>query len=307
MLKVTLEMLQGRSSWTESHYYLSGSTIPAATPDFIALANARAACLGSGAYLTAIRLSEVPANRIVEDIGVAAPGLTGTWPTPDKKQQYAATLPNVALLMRLQSGQSGAGSSKSIYLACPPTINIGTGLGNTLNVVIDGSFDTPLGSYMKLLTGSAKTDGSDASAPQTKWGYRSRANGNPSRVTALAFDANTPPNLLVTTLVPVPGITAGNMVWLSGFRRTARSGDALGGAYFVNKVTVPVSPATSPYVYSITQADDINPAGFSVLGTIQQLEYVYPPYGLGYSVVKAVTRKRGGSLGAPRGRSVHRN
>lgn len=288
-MKVDLNMNLGRASWTETHYYLASSDFLTAAAAAATLANARSQLLGVGATMGPLRISDVPANRNVDDVQYNHG--TGSWPADPTGLLYAAQHPNVALLVRLQ----GPTQNKLLYLGgCPNKIFNQPG-GSVPGVTFDGVFNPPFFAYMGLLTNSG---GSPGSSP---WGFRARNSTGELSATSLVQNAAYPGMIGVVTQSP-PTWSQGQEVWLTGWRRINTGLPGLSGGWVVGGILAPVPPATGPWTTFLANSGGVSTTNFRAPGQINGLNYSYVPYET-YAVLKAVTRKRGGSYGAPRGRS----
>lgn len=306
-LKVTLEMACEGQTWTESHYYLPQAVLPFNDPALTDLTNARAALLGNNAFLTGVRVSLVPANRVVTDYFVQTQGLAGTWPPDPTGLIYSASIPNAALLIKMNGGGMTPTPQKSLYLAGPPAATIATGVSGILDINPIAAFLIALGKYMFQLTGSASQLFSTTGPSQVRWGYRTRSSQN--TVVAVGppvTNAGFPGMVGIQVFSTLPGVVVGGQVWLSGWRRLNPRIPGLAGAWTVAGILPPTAPNQTPTTYFLANSGNVSPTNFKGIGSIAPLSFNYTPYGLGYLVEKAVTRKRGESVGLRRGRLLRR-
>ena len=305
-LKFDMFMSLNGQTWSESHYFLPGSTLPVQTAPFTSLMSFRAACLGRGASVTGGRISTVPGSEVTEDIYLSPGGYTPSWPVDTVYGSYNATIPNDSLLVRMSAQDYTAAPIKSLYLASPPSIAISTSSHNPNDLGTDASFNTALGQYMYQLTNNP-APGNFNGVNQSTWGYRVRDTSLELNALAPVTNSGYPGMIGIPTLVAIPnvGFMPGNVheVYITGYRRINPRLQGLSGKWSIYQFTSPVAPATFPYTYYLNGSGNVSPTNFSTIGLIAPMTYVYRPYGLLWNVDKAVTRKRGESIGARRGRS----
>ncbi len=305
-LKVDLFMALNGQTYSESHYYLLGNTLPVLPGPFTYLAALRAACLGYGAALTGIRISTVPASGTTQDLYFGISQYVPVWPLDPIGGTYQATIPNDAVLIRMTSGLFGAFPEKSLYLASPPSVAISTLTRDPADLGSNAAFNTALGQYMYLLTG-AITPNSTSTATQGQWGYRVRDRSTPFQAGVPVTNAGYPGMIGIPTFNQLPnvGFLPGNTheIYITGYRRINPRLQGLSGVWRVGAILPPVAPAVFPWTYFLLNSGNVSPTNFSTIGQAAPLAYLYEPYGPFWSVDKAVTRKRGESIGARRGRS----
>jgi hypothetical protein len=305
-LKFDMFMSLNGQTWSESHYFLPGTTLPVQTSPFLSLMSFRAACLGYGASVTGGRISTVPGSEVTEDIYLPGGGYIPHWPLDPIGGTYNATIPNDSLLVRMSAAVYTASPIKSLYLAAPPAVAISTSSHTPNDVGSDASFSTALGQYMYQLTGNA-TPGNFNGTSGDRWGYRVRDTSQELYALAPVTNSGYPGMIGIPTLVPIPNVgdLPGNIraVYITGYRRINPRLQGLSGKWEVFQFTSPVAPATNPYTYYLINSGNVSPTNFLTKGLIAPLVYVYRPYGPLWNVDKAVTRKRGESIGARRGRS----
>lgn len=286
-MKVDMNITCGRFSWTESHYDLNASNFLAAVPDATTLAGLRGQLCGTGAAVVGVRISEVPGNRNVDDLNIGKQ--IGTWPTDPSGLHYAAAFPNQAALIKLQT----ATINKNLYLAGLPAGIFNQPGGSVPGITLDGVVNSPLFAYLNALAPIGQSGGI--------WGCRVRDTSQEQNSSGLVTSATYPGSVGVVTQA-APTWAAGDEVFLTGWRRLNTGLPGLSGEWVVQAVVAPVAPATGPWTTFLLNSQAVSPTNFNSPGTIDLLSYVYHPYET-WSIVKAVTRKRGGSYGAPRGRS----
>lgn len=302
-VKVELLMEAFGQSWSEAHYFIPSDDLVVATGFGAALAAWRALCLGIGAGVTAVRASKVPGNRTTQSFNNSGAGWQPTPIADPTKTIWQATLPNVSLLLRLYHSGANAHPPKSLYLACPPTVAVqgGADLNQDVNIVANGgaAFLQNLRNYLRQLTGL-----SPPSPPviQNTWGYRTRDDSGFQPAQGVVASAGAPAMVGIQTLTALIGIGAGMEVYVKGFRRENDEDPGLNGTWRVASVILS-NPPTVPYnTYFLHNSGAVSPTNFVTYGIIMPNDYLYVPYDPNYDIVKAVTRKRGGSIGLRRGR-----
>jgi hypothetical protein len=305
-MPVKFEMLmQGfGQSWSEAHYFLPSDSLQAALAYSNVIAGARANCLGLGATVTAVRASAVPGNRETASFNNQGQGWAPQAVADAAHNVWQATLPNVALLIRFYSTSGGFYPPKSLNLASPPTIAVQAGANQNLddNLVANGgaAFLLALKYYLLNLTGYFPPS---VATQQSVWGYRARDESGFEPAQGVVASAGAPAMVGIQTTSPLIGVTAGGRVYVKGFRRLNDESPGLNGNWRV-ATFVPSNPPTVPYnTYYFLNSGGVSPTNFTTYGIIMPEEYVYVPYDPNYDIVKAVTRKRGGSIGLRRGRS----
>jgi len=287
-MKVTMQFVLGRSSWTESHYsrtftdiYSNGAQAAA-----LKLAGIRSALLGNGAALGRLRLSRTDVKRTINNVpldGVVP--ATGSLPQDDPATD--ADIPNVSAILSC-SDQNG--HTKNLYLAGIPE---GT---------VEISQATPL--YFKFTGGWTKIYNAYVTELVANWNFRVKAPIQPATLVHVVQPTQTPlPGVKITILSPLTGQPADPPfeVDLVGFRRLNTRSPGLSGPYDVIQVDSLVGPPAATVLY-LADTGNVSPTNFTRLGTAAVMAFQYVPY-QNIVVTKSGTRKRGGSIGAPRGRS----
>lgn len=286
-VKVTMFMAAEGYSWSESHYYLGGSTFDLASGPALQLCRLRKPLLGDYANLTGCRLSYVPANRQIYDLDPAAfsngGGTFDIIPGGSASDQ-----PFTSLMLNLQN----LAANKNLYLAGIPDGVIQVNPAYPNGYEPGGDFGLFLAAYMAYLCGNLAGSG--------VWGFRSRIRNPGQIVNAVADQPGFGNNIGVSTAVNA-GIAAGQEAYLTGFKRTNTRLPSLAGAYTVVGV-VPPGSGNPNWITVLGDTGNVGEDNFFALGQIAPLQFQYLPYQL-YRVVRATHRKRGASYGAPRGRS----
>jgi len=296
-LKLTANLLQDRYSWTESHYLLNFSALPPVgivgpTPlDAVvgSYSTLRTATLGNYAVVDSIRVSEVPANRLVADYFTTYSVSPPVWPADPTGDVYSSDRAYSAVLVRML----GSIGNKNWFLAGVPDSTIQTGPLNRRGISLGGSpgWLARFTAFMSFLTSG------------NAFGFRSRTADGQIQAQGLVTNAAFPAMIGVVTAVTL-GLNVGQSVLVKGWRRNnARLGPLTGG-YVIGGVLPPTTPATN-WTYFLLNTAAVNPTNFLGLGTIGPLSFQFIPYE-GFEPIKAVSHKRGASYGAPRGRSSRR-
>lgn len=289
-IRVTFEMSSERSTWSESHYYLNASL-----PDFHStggaltalgqaakdLGQARAGLLGINAQLDRARSSVPGGNRLVDylDFGQAS----GTWPTPGKQGKWTADQPNAAIVT---NARTLIGRTFRTYLAGIPDAVIQTVSGVVGTLDPPPEFITPWLIYQGILTGGL-------------WAAGIKSNPVSQPIVGLTQNAQFPSLIGVGMGLPLPGVDVGTRVQIRGMRRTNMAGKDLNGIWVVGG-TIPAPPAGAT-VYFLRDSAGVDPTNFWRMGAMATLGVIYDPYvSINYDF--GGTRKRGGSIGLPRGR-----
>lgn len=297
-VKVTLEMTAADFSWSETHYYLPGNSLQAAAPSALVLAQARAKLLGYGGGVFGVRLSSVPASRTVLDALLGTSGYSGTWTSGPGASpvDYIAAYTNIALMIQMSAS---SGPTKNLYLAgLPQAVQLVQVDYRADYTLTDPQLNAALQQYMAILVPPGNSQGSTSA-----WGYRQRNPTGPTPIIGISESTDFTP-LINVTCTTMPGVTIGSSVYITGTRRESTRLPGLAGAYVVkNTVSVVGTPTFTTYTLSDTAG--VTAANFYKLGQIQPTVYQYVGY-TGWTPDKLATRKRGVSLGAPRGRSRRR-
>jgi hypothetical protein len=288
-IKVTLFMVQGKFSWSETHYLINIPDFVDAIPPATVLAGLRAALLGNNAALVQVRLSKSPASRQVFDLNPSTWTHTGVWPSDPAGGTYSSDRAYSALMMRISTNLA---PGKNLYLAGIPDNVIETGPTIPDGYVLQPAFSYPLYAYMNYLVGSGGFSG---------WGYRSRDAIGDMNAVGISTSALYPNAVGISSLTTLPGVGLGKEVFLSGWRRINPRVPGLSGAYNVVGYN-PAGVSTAFDTYFLGETGNVAPTNLIPFGKIGPLVYDYVQY-QSWSTRKAVSRKRGGSFDLPRGRS----
>lgn len=299
-LKYTLGMAAPGYAWTESHYN-SYSGLPSdqtAVNLGQSLAAARVGCLAQACAVTRVRISAVPANRVVWDLfppfipskgqfflGLAFSGVGS----------YASMIPGGVLLIDLFA--SSIGQTRIFLGGVPSGIFQMPGIGNAgYDLAGAPGFDVALAIYLQYLT-----------ATGNGWGFLSAALGeevpNVPAVQGLVTNALYPGSVgIVTATSPLGALPPNTQVLVRGWRRLSLRSPALGGVYRTLGQTLQAAGPPPTSTYFLSNTGTVQPANFFTQGTISLYTARFLPY-LKSQVVAATTRKRGSRFGARRGRS----
>ena len=308
MIRVLLQFESEDFSWTEAYYWTGAS--PGALPEVavapaVQLANLRVPCLGTGAVLTRMRLSSVPANRAVWDILPPAFQTNPTWqpniyfiaPSSGSVTTIQANFsalftnaarPGINVLIRLASADN---RWRNLFMGCPPTglIHQETNDNTGLDWQWTADFNSRLVAFLNFLSSGT-------------WAWLSRISsvGQPATLSAgvAPFAGLTVINVAVPFSFP-PGLP--NQIIVRGFRRINTREPAVNGLWKVAGVIPPGGPG-QPTGYALSNSGSVPINNYLFNGT----GAAFNPQGetiAGYYVIGAAERKRGGSLGLPRGRS----
>jgi hypothetical protein len=288
-LKVTFQFLQGRYTPTESHYLPNYTELDSGVGAALAYAANRVRILGDYARLEGIRISHVnPATRVVQDIDDALFASGPVWPPDVPQGTYSSDIPTTSVLVRMQTDTPEG--SKNWYIACCPDVSVETSPASDKQLV----FTQPpgwSGYFATFMSGLLGT-----------WAYRQISNDFPSTAQSLPVTSATYPQTVGIVVPATLNVAAGQQVYLTGWRRTNPRAPGLQGYYRVVGVIPPVAPATGPWTYFLSGTGNVSPTNFVGPGQIAAVSYKYPLYS-GYGIVGALSHKRGGSVGLPRGRS----
>jgi hypothetical protein len=302
--KVTFNILVLRASWTEIHYLGSKATFSAALTAAQQYCNLRAALLGNGASIQGARVSTVPASGTVDDVDPNSVATTGTWPSDPTNLVYASCLPNACALVSLLSTMTNS----NYYMAGLPSsfINTEAPKGKSINVAEPPGFNIMLNAFLRYLCNNGPLPGGSITYPSDNWGTLTRRATTLLPVSApLTTNGAVPAMIGVITSAPIsPDAVAGSKVLLKGWRRINTASPGLSGVW-----TLGANPivAGGTYTYFLYGSGFVSTTNFKALGKIGYLSpgLTFTPY-YNYAVEKGITKKRGGSYGAPRGRSSRR-
>lgn len=286
-VKLTMFFSLNRSAWSEA-YLLNVSNsevLPQGATDFV---NTRCSLLGVGAELFALRLSNFPANRAVNDVDVSIFTSSGSWPT-GMASIYNAAEPNVAVLVKCGSGGAG---SKNIYLAGCPTGLVRASGGPQINLFPANptGWASLFKNFQKALTSGLI-------------GYRTWLTTLRVQSLGLQSGPQVPP-LIGVQLPTVQAWTVGQKVLLGGWRRVNPRAAGLSGIYTLAGVP-PAGQVGPPYVYYLLNTSQVNPTNFKSIGTVGLATFSFTAI-TSANLDEGTTRKRGGRVFLPVGRSSAR-
>lgn len=287
-VKATFFFTQNRYSWSESHYLTSTSIPAAAESAALTYSTLRTRILGDYARMTGIRISHVdPATRQVFDVDPALFSVFPVWPPDVPQGTYSSDIATTSVLTRMVGASGG---SKNWYIAGCPDVTVETGPNATGNLV-QGAPPGWIGYFNTFMVNLYAV-----------WSYRSIQNEFPSQaISAPVTNALYPQTVGIVTAGSL-GVNAGQHVYLTRWVRINPKSKGLSGYYRVAAVLAPVAPATTPYTYFLASTGNVNPLNFTAPGQISVVSYTYPTY-VDFNIQRAVSHKRGGSYGQPRGRS----
>lgn len=280
-IRATLLMSAGKYTWSESHYWIGGTTLQGSYNAGAALGSARAALLGQNARLDNVRMSEDGATRRVQYLDPALFDHVSRLPPDMGDDVYTSDRPNSSVLVRFLSPVG----YKLLYLAGIPDGMVVTDPLFPKGIKILPQWAAVWNTYKGLLAGT--------------WGYRAKQNG-PAGIVKFVITNSMYPGKVGVQTDGLISLNSGDTVQLKGFRRENPRSKDLNGIWRVGQVTEPVSPSPT-WTYFLERSSGVDPFNFYKLGTIAKLEYQIVPYG-GALIERAVTRKRGGSFMLPRGR-----
>lgn len=291
MIKVTMFIAVGKKTFSETHVCIATSNIGDTYPFAAALATARAKLLGYGALIQRVRISDT---------------------TPGKQRQVAyldtAAYTSVSALTKTASGDTDEANSalqlrfttpaqpKTMYLAGVPNDILGPFFDEVdfIQAEIDPVW---LQSYLAYAGGLLGTPISQLT--NGNWGCAQKSTLAPQVATAVVPGAPWVGNAAVATAAPLAAI-AGSRILVKGFRSINPRAKGISGVYIVAAVL-----AGNVYVLSGTTAAQV--ANVKTLpGTAADLTFAPQRY-TGCVPIKAATRKRGGRVFLPLGRSLIRH
>lgn len=288
-VKCTFQFSNDKYSWSEAHYWITGQTptFQAAIAPAEQLGVYRIPLLGNGAQLNRIRLSLFPANRQVYDI--LYPGAQGApvWPADPTGLVYSSSRSFTALLARLQDV---GGSWANVFAAGVPASLAHSVAGDTTGLQWGScpGFSTRWGQFVNFLTNG-------------NWGWLSRRDTTFAQAQALVTNAAFPSMIGVQTAAAIPQVGVGSQVLVKGFRRLNTRLQPLGGVWTVGGVLAPVAPAVN-WTYFLLNSGNVSTTNYKGMGQIGLLYQDFHIYASVWSI-DITERKRGGSIGRPRGRS----
>jgi hypothetical protein len=281
----------GRTGWSETHYYLPGTTLDQANDPALSFAKSRANLLGGP--LSAGNLLITPVlNYIRLSLDTVFRDSTLVTPTNTLLAQLQLTgqiktialdagdFGNVSLRCR---AEGGFGTRAIIYLAgVPESIFPGA---NTVSFNAVSGYATAFTQFQKLLT-------------NTQWGFRSKVGAAKFQVQNVTAEAAAPNRIII--YVPAAfTVSVGDKVQLRNFTAQSKAYKPLNGVFTVGAFLAGASGAPNQITLQGTGGRD--PSLVLAYGQAEKQTFTYMNYttllGLGPS-----SRKRGVGLGAPVGR-----
>ena len=285
-MKATMIFRLGSATWSEAHYSgtLTDPTTPAAAAAAIQLAKKRVPLLGGGAFLVRLRLSRTDIPRVVVNPSLAGV-VTGQIPDAANYDTFDAAPPNNCAVVRVDNN---AGSAANLYL------------GGVPQGALDITDTQP--QYWRWNSGYVNLWNAYVAELIMNWKFRTVLAQVGVPVQALLNTLLPSPAIQLNTAVVIgPNLVAPFEVTLSGFRRSNTRLPGLSGIYTVTASGPAVAPLPG-FLYTLGETGNVEEGNFTKLGKVALFSYAYTGYA-NINVTKAGTRKRGGSQGAPRGRS----
>jgi hypothetical protein len=279
-VKVTLMMSLGKASWSEAHFLAGADSFSAAQSNAVALANARAGMLGGDATIDAVRLSLFAVPRYVEYLDGSLFSDSGSW--SGDTEEYTGNHPNLALLCRASS----SGDQKNLYLAGFPEAIAQQGTTFKGGYIPNSQFITRFAAFKAALLNGF-------SFPARLFTGSQRCSG------PLVQNAQFPGMVGVPTAAAV-GLAVGDQAYVYGFRRINTKIGHINGLWQVRGILAGAAPGS--VIYFLANTSGVDPNNFFVLGNIVANQHTFENYS-DLVAKKVVSRKRGATLGAPRGRS----
>lgn len=295
--RVTMEFADGQVSWSESHYYNgtpSALTDPALLAAMAVLCKKRAECLEGGVQFLACKVSLDTINRDVNYLtppGLPVPNAAGYYAgSPQANVSPGWTFQSPHLSWPIKMVDDNNSQIAIVYVAGMPASITQNGPGP-----YQATAQTP-GSYLASYANQLQVGPWGAAA--RKW-PAPLTSGNSTPITAFTYipaSASAPTQLQFT--VAAAGNTAslapGVWVRIGGMKYTTPQGRIrLNGSYQVTNYFAGVATVNVPRV-------KIGPA-VSAFGYMQSASYVFSKY-VSFTLNNITHRKRGGSVGKPRGR-----
>lgn len=291
MIKVTFIFNNGRASPTESHYSSAGTTFASVGPQAAQLATLRASLLGYGATLNQVRLSDSANPRDVILLDASTFNGKGPYNAPATvpgAAQVDVDQANASVLARVLTSRV----PKNYYLSNVPDDIIGTGMLDGTNLT--PSFNPQWFSYWQTYAGIAGNPPANALC-SGRWGCLEKQPSNQQVCTAAVPIGAYAPFASVITAQPLAAIVGGKIL-VKGFRSVNPRLRSLSGVYKVLAILT-----GNQYVLAGTTAAEVANVQ-NLPGSAYDLTYSVATYTYA-TLVKGTSRRRGGSVGLPRGRS----
>lgn len=290
-IRITLLFQLGRSTWGEAHYWGAGSDPDGAQEQAAAtkLAQLRSGLCGANCSIFAARLTSPTIFRNVTTIRFNPP-LTGFVGGQQEENLVTADVPNTSVMVSVKTKNQG--KSFRTYLAGCIDEAIETNPDFPANIVPDPNFTAPFNKFSAYLLG------------QGAWGTVVKTNPQQQMVAPPVVTNAQYPGLVGVTL-PAPLVTGGNALavgdhlQIRNFRRKNLSSPDLNGKWQIGAV---LAGAGTVVTYFLNGSNGVDPTNFWKYGVAQTIVGVYDPYII-YDWDRVVSRRRGGSIEQPRGKS----
>lgn len=290
-VKVTLLLKWGRQAWSESHYWLGGNVPDKAEGPANVLAFRRSKLLAQDAYVYAARISDL-VNPGHADLVTYDPPYQGQAFNINFGFVSSVPVPGAGLANEAALIDAGGDFADSFYHSRPALAAIPYGLVQSVNgvpfvnVAACPAWLSAFNSYSSLLL-------------DTTWGFNIKTEGTKYSVLSIGGGNGIQVSLTTSVLFsPQPQ----DLIHVRGFRSHPTTRQRLAGLWRVDHVSVhaPIDGKADVFLYG----SDTLPAAsaFKLPGTVQSTGGLVIPY-TRYNVDTGSTRKRGGSIGLPRGRS----
>lgn len=284
-LKVTWMFGQGQKGWTESLYLPDAALLTSTISTIDNLTAERAALLGNGVNIFNIRVSDVPADRLVTDLPLGTYTTGGNW--GGDATSVAAVDANLALELEFR----GPNSMKRTYLGGLPSRICASGPDRQDQYNPNGlqGWVAALNSYLAGINAG-------------KWQARSQKGTQPVQAIGPPTLGTQSPPLIGISLPVSQNWTVGSKVLLSGWRRVNPRSPGLTGIWTLAGVPA-AGQIGPPFIYYLLNSQNVLPNNFKTVGQIGLLVYIFETLGFTSTAKRITSRKRGGRLLLPLGRS----
>lgn len=294
-IKCTFIFGQDKYDWTESHVWMGQPTFAGAAAAALQLGQARVALLGKGGFLNAIRLTDFPGNRLSYDVPLGGYGaaLSPNWPADPSGLLYSGARAYQALLLRVTSS---AGLRTSIYVGgCPAALAHASAFNTTgINWAATPNFGNRFLAFKSALGNGL-------------WGFASRTGTVYQAGSAPVTSVSAPGTVGITVPVQIPPPASGpRRIIVTGYRRINTRLPPLNGSWTIALELPPTPPAVTGWTYFLFGSGNVPVNNYLSNGQIGQLTPVVVAYD-SITPREFTSRKRGASIGAPRGRSRTRS
>jgi hypothetical protein len=285
MLIVTLIFRGDRASPSESHVDVKSTSVDQAATTALNMVQARAAILGVGASIAAVRITDTTVPGVSNYLDPA----TYIHDSGNPDQPGIDTMDFVGTSVRMRC--FGASAQKNWYVSCPPDNTVVVDASRPGDLDLTGQFGTfwpklraaLLASYgfpVKVLTGKLQVQSVVTSA-----------------VAPITIGLTTAAQLM-KGIVPIGN---GDKVYVKGFRRVSTHSPGINGRWKVQLVLAP-TVVGGVWTYYLVGSQYVAQGNIVGLGQISPIDHVGTPY-LKIVPVAAGKRSRGNSFGLRRGTS----